>query len=105
MASDAPAAPPPPRTLSRGRRYAVRGLLALATILAVLSIVAVWANRQLLNADNWANTSTALLENGAVRGAVSGYLVDQVYANVDVSSELSSALPPRLKPLAGPAAG
>ena len=105
MASDAPAAPPPPRTLSRGRRYAVRGLLALATIVAVLSIVAVWANRQLLNADNWASTSTALLENGAVRGAVSGYLVDQLYANVDVSAELAGALPPRLRPLAGPAAG
>jgi hypothetical protein len=83
----------------------VRSLLALATALAVLSIVAVWANRQLLNADNWASTSTALLDDTAVRGAVSGYLVDEVYANVDVSAQLASALPPRLRPLAGPAAG
>lgn len=105
MASAAQAAPPPPRTLSRGRRYAVRGLLALATVVAVLSIVAVWANRQLLNAGNWANTSTRLLDDSAVRTAVSGYLVDQVYANVDVSRELASALPARLQPLAGPAAG
>ncbi|HEX4805888.1 MAG TPA: SHOCT domain-containing protein [Conexibacter sp.] len=79
-------------------------MLVLGTVVAVLSIVAVWANRQLLNADNWANTSTALLENGAIRTAVSGYLVDQVYANVDVSSEIASALPTRLEPLAGPAA-
>ena len=91
--------------LPRGRRYAVRGLLGLATVLAIVSIFAVWANRQLLNADNWANTSTALLENQAVRTQVSGLLVDQLYANVDVSAELSSALPTRLKPLAGPAAG
>lgn len=91
--------------LPRGRRYAVRGLLGLATLLTVLAIFAVWANRQLLNADNWANTSTALLENQDVRTQVSGFLVDQLYANVDVSAELSSALPPRLKPLAGPAAG
>lgn len=95
----------PPARLPRGRRYAVRSLLVLATIAAVLSIVAVWANRQLLNADNWADTSTALLEDPAVKTAVSGYLIDQVYANVNVSEELARALPPRLKPLAGPAAG
>ena len=72
---------------------------------AILSIVSVWANRQLLNADNWADTSTELLANQAVRTQVAGYLVDEVYANVDVSAELANALPPRLKPLAGPAAG
>ncbi len=96
---------PPARRLPRGRRYAVRTLLVLATVLAVLSIVSVWANRQLLNADNWANTSTQLLADPAVKTAVSGYLIDQVYANVDVSAELARALPPRLKPLAGPASG
>lgn len=93
------------RRLPRGRRYAVRTLLVLATVLAILSIVAVWANRQLLNADNWADTSSQLLEEPAVKTAVSGYLIDQVYANVNVSEELARALPPRLKPLAGPAAG
>jgi hypothetical protein len=97
--------PPPPQRLPRGRRYAVRTLLVLGTVAAVLSIVSVWANRQLLNADNWADTSTALLENDAIRTQVSGYLVDAVYANVNVSAELADALPPRLKPLAGPAAG
>ena len=91
---------PPARRLPRGRRYAVRTLLVLATVLAVLSIVAVWANRQLLNAGNWADTSTVLLEDRAVKSAVSSYLIDQVYANVDVSAELARALPPRLKPLA-----
>jgi len=106
MASPAATAtPPPPQRLPRGRRYAVRTLLVLGTVVAVLSVVAVWANRQLLNAGNWADTSTKLLESQAVRSAVSGYLVDEVYANVNVSAELASALPPRLKPLAGPAAG
>jgi len=105
MTAASASASSPPLRLARGRRYAVRTLLVLGTIVAVLAIVAVWANRQLLNADNWSNTSTALLQNSAIRGAVSGYLVDQVYANVDVSSELAGALPERLKPLAGPAAG
>jgi hypothetical protein len=103
--TSAPAAPPPPQRLPRGRRYAVRTLLVLGTIAAVLSIVSVWANRQLLNANNWADTSTELLANQAIRTQVAGFLVDEVYANVNVSAELADALPPRLKPLAGPAAG
>jgi hypothetical protein len=90
-------------TLSRGRRYTVRGLLAVSAILAALSIFAVWANRQVLDADNWADTSSAMLDNSAIRTQISGYLVDEVYANVDVAGQLGDALPPRLKPLAGPA--
>jgi hypothetical protein len=100
-----PSPPPPvPQGPSRGRRYAVRGALVAATILAVLSIFAVFANRQVLDADNWGDTSDAMLENQAVRTQLSAYLVDQVYANVDVTGEVASALPPRLAPLAGPAA-
>jgi hypothetical protein len=104
-ASPPPVAAPPVARLPRGRRYAVRALLTLGTLLAIVAIFAVWANRQALNADNWANTSTALLENQDVRTQVSTLLIDQVYANVDVNAELAGALPPRLKPLAGPAAG
>jgi hypothetical protein len=97
--------PDAPAALTRGRRWAVRGLLAGATILAVVSIFAVWANRQALNADNWADTSSALLENPEIRTQMSGYLVDQVYENVDVSAAIGDRLPARFKSLAGPAAG
>jgi hypothetical protein len=97
-------APPSDDRLSRGRRYAVRAALVGATILAVLAIFAVFANRQVLDADNWADTSDAMLENQAIRTQISANLVDQVYANVDVTGEVARALPPRLKPLAGPAA-
>jgi hypothetical protein len=75
------------------------------TVLAVLAIFAVWANRQLLNPNNWANTSTKLLQNAQVREATSNYLVDQLYANVNVSQELKTRLPAQLQPLAGPVAG
>ena len=98
----APAADPGAR-LPRGRRIAIRALLCGGTILAVLAIFALWANRQVLNADNWSDTSAAMLDNSEIRTQVSGYLVDQVYANADVSAQIASALPPRLKPLAGPA--
>jgi hypothetical protein len=87
------------------RRGWARALVVLASILAFAAILAVWANRQLLNTDNWTNTSTELLENRIIRDQVAVYLVDQLYANVDVSAELRAALPERLQPLAGPAAG
>jgi hypothetical protein len=94
--------------VSAGRhphRIWVRVLLVLATVLAVFAIFAIWANRQLLNPDNWARTSTALLQKPTIRSAVSGYLIDQLYANVDVPGELKSGLPTQLQPLAGPVSG
>jgi len=65
----------------------------------------VWANRQLLNPNNWANTSTRLLQDAKIREATSTYLVDQLYANVNVAEELKSRLPAQLQPLAAPVAG
>ena len=91
--------------LSRARRIWVRAILALATLVAVLAIFAIWANRQLLNPDSWARTSTALLQKPSIRTAMAGYLVDQLYANVNVSGELKSGLPKQLQPLAGPVSG
>jgi hypothetical protein len=88
-----------------GRRWIVRGLLFVATLVTIAAVFAVWANRQLLDPDNFADTSTELLENPAIRSQVAGFLVDQVYANVDVSGEVAAALPSRLDPLAGPIAG
>jgi hypothetical protein len=93
-------------TAARPRRRGwARALVVLASILAFAAILAVWANRQLLNTDNWTNTSTELLENRVIRDQIAVYLVDQLYGNVDVSAELRAALPERLQPLAGPAAG
>ena len=70
----------------------------------MLATFAVWANRQVLDADNWADTSTALLEDPAVQTQIAGFLVDSLYANVDVAGQLEQSLPTPLKGLAGPAA-
>jgi hypothetical protein len=96
--ADAPA-------VTRGRRILVQVLIWGTTLLAVLAIFAVWANRQLLNPDNWSRTSTQLLQNADIREATSNYLVDQLYANVNVEQELKAKLPTQLAPLAGPLAG
>jgi hypothetical protein len=80
-------------------------MLTLATLLTILGILAVFANRQVLDANNWSSTSTSLLQNPAIRTELSNYLVQQLYANVNISGQLKTALPPKLQPLAGPVAG
>src|SRR4051812_9564484 len=87
------------------RRITATVLVVAASLAAFLAIFAIWANRQLLNTDNWTAASSKLLQNVVIRNQLADYLVDQLYANVDVACELRSALPERLQPLAGPAAG
>jgi len=92
-------------SISRGRLVFVDGVIILATVLGVVAMLSIWANRLLFNPDNWENTSTQLLQNSDIRSATANYLVGQLYANVDVAGLIKSGLPPRLQPLAGPAAG
>jgi hypothetical protein len=94
---------------SRGRRRIAIALILIASLLTFLAVFAVWANRQLLNTDNWAETSSELLEDEAIRSQVSVFLVNQVYANVDVQSDLERVFArvlqtERAEALAGPAA-
>src|SRR5215203_354362 len=91
--------------MSRGRRRLVRGLVILGSLLAFLSVFAIWTERQALNTDDWVDTSGRLLENKTIRSAVGEYLVDQLYENVDVRKELEDLFPEDTKELAGPAAG
>src|SRR5918994_1588596 len=94
---------------SRARRRIALALIVVASLLCFLAIFAVWANRQLLNTDNWTETSSELLENEAIRTQIADFLVAEVYANVDVQAELEQAFEQLLRPgtagaLAGPAA-
>jgi Short C-terminal domain len=98
---DEPLAEPAPRS---PRRALPIVLTVMASIAAFLAIFSLWANRQFLNTDAWTDTSSELLEQPAVKSQVSGFLVDQLYTNVDVAGLLREALPPRADPLAGPAA-
>jgi hypothetical protein len=87
------------------RRGLAMTFIVVGTIIGFLAVFAIWVQRQALNTDNWTSTSSQLLANPAIRTAVSGFLVDQLYANVDVQGELRNALPQQFKGLAGPAAG
>ena len=80
-------------------------LLIAAAVLTFLYAMASWADRQVLDTDEWTKTSSEMLENENIRNALATYLVDELYANVDVEAELRAALPPETRGLAGPAAG
>ena len=105
----APASTPGPApaksTISRRRLVGVDILIGVTTLLLIVGMFAIWANRLLFNPDNWSNTSTQLLENPDIRSATANYLVDELYANVDVPGLIKSGLPPALQGLAAPAAG
>src|SRR3989440_7698316 len=94
-----------PDVAGRGAMLAARILLGVATFLSVVAIFALWVNRQALDTGEWTSTSVKRLQNAQIRSALSDYLVDQLYANVDVAAQLRSLAPKDLKPLAGPAAG
>jgi hypothetical protein len=83
----------------------VRVLIVLGSLLAFLSVFAIWTERQALNTDDWVETSGRLIQNETIREKLSDYLVDQLYENVDVEQELSQKLPGDTKDLAGPISG
>jgi hypothetical protein len=98
------AADVPGATRHRQRRIFVGVLLTLATIVGLFGIIAVWANRQVLNTDNVTNMSSRILADKQVQTALSAYLVNQLFASVNVQGSLQSVLPKPLQPLAGPLA-
>jgi hypothetical protein len=90
---------------SRGRARGALALIVLASIVLFLGGFAVWAARQVLNTDDWVETSSELLEDEEIQVALQTFLVDTLFDAVDVEATLSEQLPPPAQPLAGPAAG
>lgn len=89
--------------MSRGRGRLVKALVAIGSVLAFLSVFTIWVERQALDTDEWVHTSDRLIEDETIRKALSDYLVEQLYDNVDVEKEVEEKLPDDLKELSGPA--
>jgi len=87
------------------RKILVWSLVAVATLLLLITSLTVWTKRQLLNTDGWTSTSGQLLANDTVRGAVSAKLVDALFQRVDVAEELKQRLPDQLQAAAPVLAG
>jgi Short C-terminal domain len=101
----AASAPRAAKPLSKRRRFAIWALIVVASILAVVTVLTLWINRQVLDNDNWRQTSADLIADPAVQNTLSVYLVDQLYDNVDVAGAFEEQLPENLKGLAAPLAG
>jgi hypothetical protein len=81
---------PGPRPRRRGPAIA---LVAVASLLAFGTVLAVWVDRQLLDTGNWTAASSQMLDEPAIRDQTAAYLTDQLYENVDVAAEIRAALP------------
>jgi hypothetical protein len=89
-------------TPSRRRRILVWTLVVLASVIAVLSILTTWVNRQMLDTNAWNKASAQVIRDPKVQQALSVYVVNQLYEKGNVSARLEAQLPPNLKALAGP---
>lgn len=77
-----------------------RLLIVIASVMAVLAILATWLNAQVLNTDGWTRTSVRLIENPRVREAVATQVSERVLSVVDVQDLAKEKLPTVLAPLA-----
>lgn len=91
--------PSPSARSSRLRTILVGSLITAATVLLVVGMFAIWANRLLFNPGNWSKSSARLLQNSDIRSSTANYVIDQLYANVDVPALINSGLPDALAPL------
>jgi hypothetical protein len=81
-----------------------RGLVVLAVLLGIVSLLAGFIRFQALDTDTVSETASELIADPQIRNEVAASLVDELYANVDVQAELERRLPADQKGLAGPAA-
>ena len=89
---------------SRRRRWMVGSLIAAASLVLILSVLALWIRRVVLDSDGYSATTTQLLQQPEIQQALATNLVDQLYANVDVATQIQPLLPKQAQPLAAPAA-
>jgi hypothetical protein len=74
----------------------------LASLVLVVSIIANWVQREVMDTNQFKNTTDQILADPDVQNALATYTVDQLYANVDVQGQIQKELPSAAKPLALP---
>ncbi len=83
-------------------RKLVWALVVLASIVLVVSMLANWVQTEVLDSNQFANSTDEILQNQDVQEQLSIFAVDQLYANVDVQAQIEQRLPPPAQPLAAP---
>jgi hypothetical protein len=88
-----------------GHRKLSLALVVVGTLVTLLAIFSIWANRQLLNTDNWVSTSGRVIANEKVDERLASYLAEEVFTGERLEAKLEEVLPPKLAPLASAVAG
>lgn len=89
-------------TPKRRHRGLVWSLIVLASVLLIVSMTANWVQRGVLDTNEVVNSTDEILTDEDVQEALSIYLVDQLYANVDVQGQIEEKLPSSAKALSAP---
>jgi len=87
------------------RAWLVWTTIVVASVVALVMILTLWVDRQMLDNHAWKNASTDVVRDENVQNALAAYLVNQLYDNANVAQSLQRQLPPNLKGLADPLAG
>ena len=83
-------APEKPPKAPRRRRLAVWILVILGALCILISTVSVWIRDIALDPDEWASTSSQVLQSEDVRNVLSVYIVDQAYSASDAQARLET---------------
>ena len=92
-------------TTQHRHRILVGTLFVLATVIGIVTVLAVWVNRQALNTDNWTDTSSQVLADEHVQNALAAYTVNQLFSSGAVQAQVKAALPAQFQGLAGTISG
>ena len=90
--------------MSRRRRALVWALIVAASVIAVISVLTTWVDRQMLDEEAWRKASAQMIEDPQVQRALAVFLVDEAYDKADVAGALEQRVRPAFKPLVAPAA-
>ena len=93
------------RRAKTSRRALPMILIVLATIIGLVSVLALWTKRQLLETETWRTTSERLIQDSDIQAAVSNFTVSAIYDNVDVKANSPIACHRRSRRSPAPYAG
>jgi hypothetical protein len=94
-----------PASLSRRRRILIWTLVVLASVIALVATLTLWVDRQMLDDNSWRKASENVITDPEIKNALSTFLVNQLYDNIDVSAAIADRLPENAKSAASTIAG
>jgi hypothetical protein len=89
----------------RARRWFVGVLVALFSVGMVASLIGVWAERTALDTDSFVDTVDPLPRDRDVSRALSAFITEELFVDLDVDQRARDALPDNLQFFVGPLEG